>query len=415
MPGTGRGCWPRRWASGARVSRPEIIPLTSACVPSAWCWGTQRRPPGLAIGWELSGGRRAWHWDPWAWRRAGIIEAYTTLVMGASGAGKSSLIKTYLWRQVQAHGAQLVVTDPKGEYANLAAAAGLRAVHIGPGAGGINPMSGVGPEVIDTAVALAEHRLGRALAGEEEDALARVIETRPPSLAALVLACEDPPAAAVARIPKDVLTSRLSPVYYALRSYLGGRWAGLFDRQAPNPTLGEHDAGIVVDLGITALQGAAVPAMVVVASWLRQLLAHKSPRRRIVVLDEGWALVGHPLVLRALLGLAKLGRSAGVQLILAVHRPSDLLSAVGADANSRDTVAGLISEANTKILYRQDPGELAAATRLCQLSATETRELARLPAHWALWRAGSLRAVVQHQLLASEVGMVDTSDEVRLD
>ncbi|MGH9071920.1 MAG: hypothetical protein ACRDX8_12330, partial [Acidimicrobiales bacterium] len=106
---------------------------------------------------------------------------------------------------------------------------------------------------------------------------------------------------------------------------------------------------------------------------------------------------------------------AGVQLILAVHRPSDLLSAVGADANSRDTVAGLISEANTKILYRQDPGELAAAARLCQLSATETRELGRMPAHWALWRAGSLRAVVQHQLLASEVGMVDTTDEVSVE
>ncbi|MGH9071212.1 MAG: helicase HerA domain-containing protein [Acidimicrobiales bacterium] len=275
---------------------------------------------------------------------------------GTSGAGKSSLIKTYLWRQVQANGAQLVITDPKGEYAGLAAATGLRAVHIGGRAGGINPMGGAGPEAIDTAVALAEHRLGRSLAGEEEDALARVVETRPASLAALVLACEDPPAQAVARIPKDVLTARLQPVYFALRSYLGGRWAGLFDRQSPNPSLGESDAGIVVDLGITSLDAGAVPAMVVVASWLRQLLAHKSPRRRIVVLDEGWALVGHPLVLRALLGLAKLGRSAGVQLILAVHRPSDLLAAVGADATSRDTVAGLISEANTKILYRQDPG-----------------------------------------------------------
>jgi hypothetical protein len=54
------------------------------------------------------------------------------LVIGHVGEGKSSLVKTLLWRS-SVFGHSAVVADPEGKYGPLAAAYGIRPVRIGPG------------------------------------------------------------------------------------------------------------------------------------------------------------------------------------------------------------------------------------------------------------------------------------------
>ena len=55
------------------------------------------------------------------------------VVLGQIGRGKSTFVKTFLWRQL-VFGRQAWVVDPKGEYQTLAAACGVRPCASGRGA-----------------------------------------------------------------------------------------------------------------------------------------------------------------------------------------------------------------------------------------------------------------------------------------
>ena len=85
---------------------------------------------GVYIGRELLGG--AFCYDPWELYGQGTLTNPNMLVAGQVGRGKSSFIKTYLWRQ-QVFGRHAWIIDPKGEYGPLAEACGVEPVRLGPG------------------------------------------------------------------------------------------------------------------------------------------------------------------------------------------------------------------------------------------------------------------------------------------
>jgi hypothetical protein len=85
---------------------------------------------GVYIGREVLGGAFCYH--PWELYAQGVLTNPNVLVAGQVGRGKSSFIKTYLWRQ-QTFGRHAWFVDPKGEYGPLAAACGGEPVRIGPG------------------------------------------------------------------------------------------------------------------------------------------------------------------------------------------------------------------------------------------------------------------------------------------
>jgi DNA helicase HerA-like ATPase len=85
---------------------------------------------GTLIGDDLLGG--SFCFDPWDLYRRGALTSPNLIVVGQIGRGKSTFIKTFVWRQM-AFGRQAWIVDPKGEYGPLAAAAGSRVLKLEPG------------------------------------------------------------------------------------------------------------------------------------------------------------------------------------------------------------------------------------------------------------------------------------------
>src|ERR1019366_3937234 len=85
---------------------------------------------GVLIGRDLLGG--SFVYDPFALYHQGVVTNPNMVVFGQIGRGKSSFVKSYLWRQA-VFGRQAWVVDPKGEYGPLARAWGVRPVALYPG------------------------------------------------------------------------------------------------------------------------------------------------------------------------------------------------------------------------------------------------------------------------------------------
>ena len=76
---------------------------------------------GTYIGRDLLGS--SFCFDPWELYRQGVVTSPNMVVLGQIGRGKSTFVKSFVWRQ-QVVGHQAWVLDPKGEYGALARACG---------------------------------------------------------------------------------------------------------------------------------------------------------------------------------------------------------------------------------------------------------------------------------------------------
>jgi hypothetical protein len=85
--------------------------------------------PGVYIGRDAYGG--AFAYDPWLLYPE-FLQGPNMLVLGGIGSRKSTLVKSYLYRQIL-HGRQAWVLDPKGEYGPLARSLGLEPISLHPG------------------------------------------------------------------------------------------------------------------------------------------------------------------------------------------------------------------------------------------------------------------------------------------
>src|SRR3954452_5948493 len=85
---------------------------------------------GVLIGTDLYGS--AFTYDPFVLYESRVISNPNLFVAGEVGAGKSSLIKSYLYRQAL-FGRVPWISDPRGEYAPLARALGVKPIRLEPG------------------------------------------------------------------------------------------------------------------------------------------------------------------------------------------------------------------------------------------------------------------------------------------
>lgn len=91
-----------------------------------------------------------------------------------------------------------------------------------------------------------------------------------------------------------------------------------------------------------------------------------------------------------------------------MHRLSDLLAAGDAGSEQVALAKGLLSDTETRIVYAQPDGELAATAELLGLGDTERATVGSLPRGVGLWRVGSTSHVVAHHLGTAELAVVDT-------
>ena len=104
----------------------------------------------------------------------------------------------------------------------------------------------------------------------------------------------------------------------------------------------------------------------------------------------------------------KLSRAFGVSNVAVLHRVSDLRSVGASDSEQVALAEGLLADSETRVVYAQSPGELAAASELLSLSATETELLPQLRRGVGLWKVGQRSFLVQHRLSPLEQAIVDT-------
>ncbi len=393
---------------------------------------------GVVIGDDLLGG--SFVFDPFELYAAGVVSNPNIVVFGQIGRGKSAFVKSFLWRQA-AFGRRAWVVDPKGEYADLADAWGVRPVALRPGGAiRLNPLDpGPDAEEADSAgpdptgrrrmellSSLASACLGRNLAPRERAALGAALAdaSRAGSVTVpMVVETLLSPSADAARSLRTGLRDLLEDgrdVALELRRLVHGDLCGMFD----GPTTAGLDLSaplVVLDLSALYTSAALGVLMACATAWLQAALARTaaagtaaagdpSPGRAqfFLVVDEAWAILSNLGVARWLQSSWKLSRAFGVSNVAVLHRVSDLRSVGASDSEQVALAQGLLADSETRVVYAQSPGELEAAAELLSLSATESDLLPQLRRGIALWKVGQRSFLVQHRLSATERRIVDT-------
>jgi type IV secretory pathway VirB4 component len=387
---------------------------------------------GAYVGVDHLAGGLPFAFDPFDAYAAGLVTNPNAIIVGEPGTGKSATVKAMLERTVRRGQRWIAVIDPKGEYAALADVLGLSVIRLVPGGREqVNPLergpvgSTVSAELArrqaTTLTALIGSVLGRDLEPIEDAVLAWALAdlarrrgTAPTlvDLAAWFRTPSDDAAELAARTPEH-LAREVEAVGFALNRLLDGTLRGMFD----GPTTARVDwggAGVVVDLSALHDDPDALRSVVVAATaWLGAMMATAATGRRILVLDEAWALLASERTARFIQSSFKLGRSNGVANIAVLHRLSDLRAQADDGTATSKVAAGLLADAATRVVFRQSADQAAEAKSLLGLTDPETELIGRLARGRALWHLGANRAVVSTDVTGIDRRLIDTDAQMR--
>ena len=377
------------------------------------------------IGRDMLGG--AFNYDPFELYEREILTNPNMVVFGQIGRGKSSFVKTYLWRQA-VFGRRAWVIDPKGEYGPLADAWGVKPIALHPGGTTrINPLDEISVsgntegcrQAGELLVSLAAAGLGRALLPNERTAVElavsacgharRAAPTIPQVVEQMLL--PDAESAAALHVDVQTLASDGRSVALELRRLVAGDLRGMFDGST-SPGIDLSGPLVVLDLSAVYHSGALGVLMACAAAWLQSSLGKSTGSRSIFVVDEAWAILANLGVARWLQSSWKLSRARGVSNVAVLHRVSDLTSVASAGSGHAGLVQGLLADSETRVIYGQPPGETEPAAELLGLSNTETELVPKLSRGCALWKVGGRSFLVQHILSPKESAIVDTDSNM---
>ncbi len=380
---------------------------------------------GPYMGVDVTGGAGSFHFDPFELYGAGVLTNPNILIFGDVGSGKSTTVKTFLWREHALYGLRrfFAILDPKGEYTALADALGMPVLKLHPGGrdrlNPMDPLPGDDPTNVQTrqglAAALVAGVLGRPLSETEDAVLGWAITDLARRLGRFTLrdvagAVSDPPdeLAAMARRTPLELAQAATPLVFALDKLCNRTLAGMFDGETTVAIDWGHGPGFVLDLSAVFNDRTALPLVMLAAtSWLNSMLARPSPERRIIqVADEIWAAIAAGA--HHFQSSLKLSRAYGVSTFLVGHRPGDIVAQSDDGTASAKIAAGLVSDIQTRILMRQPSDQLALATELFGLGERQADILPRLVKGRALWLMKDRVKVVQQVITRREAEICDT-------
>lgn len=381
---------------------------------------------GVFVGQDLySGG--SFVYDPWVLYQQGIITAPNLVLAGIVGSGKSSLAKSLYTRSLPFGRRVYVPGDPKGEHTAVATAVGGKAIVLGHGLSNrLNPLdeghrpSGVSDSEWATQVAsrrrdligaLAETVLDRPLSPLEHTAIDLALNDSVrsadvPILPMIVdrILAPDPSSNEGGRLVED---GRL--VGHALRRLVAGDLQGLFD----GPSTVRFDPSlpmVSLDLSRVAENSMLISVLMTCSSaWMESALSDPNGGQRWVIYDEAWRLMQYPALLRRMDAQWRLSRHFGIANMLVFHKLSDLDNVGDQGSAMRALASSLLANAETRIVYRQEPDQLGSTATALGLTGTEQKLLPSLGTGQGLWRIKDRSFVVQHQLHPAELATFDTT------
>ncbi len=394
--------------------------------------------PAPYVGVNVTDGGSAWCFDPFELygRDLGggvVLTNSNMLVLGEPGNGKSTAVKTMLWRQAGFYGPRrfIAISDPKGEYAPLAAALGMPTLKLMPGGRDrLNPLD-PGPGDPDTSLlarqslvtAIIAVSLGRDLSVVEQAILANAVaqlahrhRTRAPTLRDLAGLLGQTPEVLRRHEQLSLLcdgefNQAVTALRLGLVKLLEQTLRGMFDGPSTMPASWTRGAGITVDLSAVFDHPEALQLVQLTANaWLSAQLAdlQHQGRRGILVEDEVWATTASARSARALQARLKLCRLYGLWNILVTHRLSDLRAQADDGSVAAKVGEGLVGDVQTRIVFRQATDQLADAARLLRLNDKTTALVPDLTKGRALWLVAGRKAVVHHVLGWHEAHLTNT-------
>jgi Helicase HerA, central domain len=395
-------------------------------------------PTGVLMGTDLGSGS-TFHYDPFDLYARGIITSPNMVILGLVGRGKSTVVKTLLYRSLGLLASPngqprfAVIADPKGEYAPLAEALGMTRLKLmpggdtrlnpldpGPSHGTINDLSARRSAMV---TALTAGILGRPLHQIEDATIGWAIdELTPnwdarPTLGDLARLLSTPTARMIDRagVRSTVLLRDIQDARLALEKLLDRSFAGMFDGKSTY-NIDWNGRGIIVDLSGVTNTDAQPLVMIAATGWLQQLLAIPESAqvpRRYQIMEEIWALLGNPHVARYYQACQKLSRTYGVANIAVSHRLEDFTAQTDDGTSTTKIGAGLIADTQTAVLFNLPPAQAAEAANIFGLPPGTAHRLTQLTKGQALWKIGDHLSLVQHHITNTEQKITDTDQSMR--
>jgi type IV secretory pathway VirB4 component len=380
---------------------------------------------GVFIGRDATGG--AFCFDPWTLYGEGALDDPNAIVLGKLGQGKSSLVKTLLWRML-VFGRRAFVLDVKREYGPLCEAVGVVPISLVPGGTvRLNPLASRPEEhaQLELLRAVAVTAIGGALTQLEAAALREALrvvrqdgrcEPTLPDIAAVLF---DPVADMAQRLRTTPvrLAAGARRAALALQDLCEGPLRGMFDGPT-TPGLDLNARLVVLDLHAVRDSPAVGILMACATAWMSALLARMAERpgreRLINVADESWKIIQHTGLGEWFQSNFKLARQFGVMNLVVLHKLADLQAAGDAGSRAARIAEGLIADASTRIVYHQDESQVALTRTLLGLSESEAQLISMLSPGQALWRVGGRSFVVQHYRSRLEARMTNTDTGMRI-
>ncbi len=374
---------------------------------------------GVFIGRDSSGG--AFCYDPWVLYADAALDDPNAIVLGKLGQGKSSLVKTLLWRMLL-FGRRAFVLDVKREYGPLCEAVGVSPVSLEPGGSiRLNPLASRPEEhaQLELLRAVTVTAVGGPLSQIEAAALreglhaVRASGVSEPTLPDIAEVLFDPVADMARRLrtTSERLARDTRRAALALQDLCEGPLRGMFDGPT-SPGLDLDAKLLVLDLHAVKDSPAVGILMACATAWMSALLARMAERpdreRLINVADESWKIVQHTGLGEWFQSNFKLARQFGVMNLVVLHKLADLSAAGDAGSRAARIAEGLVADASTRVVYHQDESQVPLTRSLLGLSENEARLISMLSAGQALWRVGSRSFVVQHYRSRLEAKLTNT-------
>ncbi len=407
---------------GAREAHRATTATAQAIYPFAAEAGLGGR--GVYVGRDLYGG--SFCFDAFELYRQRLLTNPNVLVIGAVGSAKSSLVKTYLYRQ-SVFGRVPWITDPKGEYGPLARALGVEPIRLVPGGGvTLNPLAPNGgwESQLSLLLAVATAALGRGLTPEEQAAMREALDVvgtgarGEPTLPEIVELLLRPTNEMAERLATQVddLARASRQAALGLQRLCEGELRGMFDGPTSSG-LRIDGRAVVLDLSAVYHSTALGILMACAAAWQRAAIAEQHARadregrpapKVINVADEAWKILAVPGIGEWLQDSFKRSRAYGIQNVIVMHRLSDLSAAGAAGSREVALAEGLLHDTQTRVVYAQYEDEIPRVRDALGLTSVEADLLSDLDPGIALWKVGRRSFLVQHRYGPDEAALIDT-------